>query len=149
MLHDPQQQAYPPNRYQNAALWCSLLGALKRGLPAGCSMHPELESKLVDATRVNQANEEEDLLAGWYRSFEVADVVDESTTTTPAGPTGSVLLLPNDLVASRAYPFRVETGCMAASIGLVMWSGQLSTQLHCPLAPWTVPHTLSFLLLFA
>lgn len=139
VLHDAQQKAFPPNRFENAYFFKTLLQSLQAGLKEGEALHSELAAKLEDALRVDSSHESEDLTAGWYRNYEVAAQAEAEAeaedkgdggsssshnnrlaTTCTSGPTGSVLVLPH-APSRRVYPFRVETGNMAASIGLVMW----------------------------
>lgn len=120
VLQDEATARFAPNRFDSAFFWRDLLRALKGGLAQEQSMHPQLEAKLEEAERVASTAEAENLVAGWYRNYEVCDDDSADATTSTDGPTGSVLALPSAR-QRRVYPFRVETGCMAASIGLVMW----------------------------
>lgn len=128
VLHDPQQQRYPPNRYQAAYFWRDLVAKIREKIAAAAStsasveIHPALAEREKDALALADANEEEDLRAGFYRNFELASVCDATTTSRLGGETDSVLVLPScPADRSHLYPFRVETGNMAASIGLVQW----------------------------
>lgn len=135
VLHDPHQAAHPPNRFVTAYFWTNLVDAVRDAAAASGStsgaavpveVHAELLAKAAESKSILDAKDEENVFSRWYRSYEVAAQCDADTTTTLAGPTESVLVLPaadaeQGGCGSRVYPFGVETGCMAASIGLIMW----------------------------
>lgn len=122
VLHDAQQVSFPPNKFRSAHFWRELLACMRERLPAGAALHPELLAKEAEAMSIGDAIEAENMTAGWYRSFELASIADETTTSTLEGPTNSIVVLPTCTAdRTRCFPFRVESGNMAASIGLVMW----------------------------
>lgn len=121
VLHDPQQADFPPNQFESAYFWRDLIARI-RTRSNGAPLHAQLAEKEVAVLALIATSASEDMTAGWNRSFEVADVCDETTTSRMNGRTESVVVLPTCAPdRTRCYPFRVETGCMAASIGLVMW----------------------------
>lgn len=86
-------------------------------------LHPELAAAECESRAlIESLDTEEDVFSGWYRNFCLAAVCNDRTTSTLDCATSSVLVLPEaEQVGQRVYPFRVETGCLASSIGLVMW----------------------------
>ena len=123
VLRDQQQVKFPPNQYEAASFWEALIQAIRKKSSQPDKIHPELLLKEEESKQIKSNKETENLRAGWYRNYDLADICDETTTSQLSNSeTDSIIVLPSCPPSRhRCYPFRVETGCLKETIGFIMW----------------------------